>query len=143
LNKDFIFSIDEIVLYQFTLPAAPFVAKNKEKISIKKIFKQASKLLEKCDILIIEGAGGLMVPIKKNYFMIDLIQEFQKNFNAQAILITPSNLGTINDTMLSIEALQHRKIKYKWYINLYKDKESFKTVTLPFYKEYFDKISFL
>lgn len=143
LNNDFKFSLEQIVPYQFSLPAAPFVAKGKKKIDLKKIIKRAKELIEKCDILIVEGAGGLMVPIKKNYFMIDLIKEFQQYFDGKAILIAPSNLGSINDTMLSIQALQHNKIKYKWYINLYKDKESFETVTLPFYKEYFDKISYL
>jgi len=39
--------------------------------------------------LIIEGAGGLMVPIKRDYMMIDLIEEL----GAKTLLITPSNLG--------------------------------------------------
>jgi len=143
LNQNFNFSLNEVVPYQFQLPAAPFVAKKNEKISISKIINQTKKILKQCDILIVEGAGGLMVPIKKNYFMIDLIKKFQKEFNTKAILIAPSNLGSINDTLLSQRALENYKIKYKWYINLYKDKESFEKITLPFYKEYFDKISYL
>ncbi|MEA2017457.1 MAG: dethiobiotin synthase, partial [Campylobacterota bacterium] len=91
----------------------------------------------------VEGAGGLMVPIEKDYFMIDLILEFQKKLNSKTILISPSNLGSINDTLLSQEMLKNYNINYQWYINLYKDKDGFKTITLPFYKEYFDKISFL
>lgn len=143
LNKNFNFSLNEVVPYQFQLPAAPFVAKRNEKISINKIINQAKKMLKQCDVLIVEGAGGLMVPIKKNYFMIDLIKKFQKEFNTKTILIVPSNLGSINDTLLSQRALENYKIRYKWYINLYKDKESFEKITLPFYKEYFDKISYL
>ncbi len=143
LNQNFNFSLNEVVPYQFQLPAAPFIAKRDEKISINKIINQAKKILKQCDILIVEGAGGLMVPIKKDYFMIDLIKKFQKEFNTETILIAPSNLGSINDTLLSQRALENYKIKYKWYINLYKDKESFEKITLPFYKEYFDKISYL
>ncbi|MEA3314259.1 MAG: dethiobiotin synthase, partial [Campylobacterota bacterium] len=64
LNKDFNFNIDDIVPYQFSLPAAPFVAKKDKKIDINFILNQIQKLLKSCDTLIIEGAGGLMVPIE-------------------------------------------------------------------------------
>jgi len=142
-NSDFDFSLNEVVPYQFRLAASPFVAKKKSCIDIKNIFKQTKKLLKKCDVLIIEGAGGLMVPINKNYFMIDLIKDFQDMFNSKTILISSSALGSINDTLLSQKALDNYSINYRWVMNLYKDKKNFKTITLPFYKEYFDKISFL
>ncbi len=132
-------TIDDIVPYQFKLPASPYVAKKDKKISIKKIKKQAKYLEQFCDILIIEGAGGLMVPIKKNFFIIDLIKELK----AKAILITPSKLGCINDTLLSVKALKNRNLNFKWYINLYEDKDSFKKISKPFLKKYFKKLSFL
>jgi len=143
LNPDFKFSVDDVVKYQFKLPAAPFVANKNTKISAKSIVKQAEKLLQKCDILIVEGAGGLMVPIKKRYFMIDLIKKFQNHFNMKTILIVPSNLGSINDTLLSQSALERYGIQYDWYINLHKDKKEFKKTTLPFYKKYFNQIRYL
>jgi len=143
LNTNFEFTVDDIVPYQFKLAAAPFVAKGSSNININSIMQKAEELLKYCDILVVEGAGGLMVPIEKNYFMIDLILEFQEKLNAKTILISPSNLGSINDTMLSQKMLESYNINYSWYINLYKDKDSFDTITLPFYKEYFDKISFL
>lgn len=143
LNSDFDFNITEVVPYQFRLAASPFVAKKKSCIDKQNIFKQTKKLLKKCDVLIVEGAGGLMVPINKNYFMIDLIKDFQDIFNSKTILISSSALGSINDTLLSQKALDNYSINYRWVINLYKDKKNFKTITLPFYKEYFDKISFL
>ena len=144
LNPNYSVSIEDVVPYQFKLPAAPFVAKNNTIIDIDFIKSKAKELLNYCDVLIIEGAGGLMVPIESNYFMIDLILEFQKEFDSKTILISPSNLGSINDTMLSQKALDSYEIRYDWYINLFKDKETFEEVTLPFYKEYFgDSISFL
>lgn len=143
LNKDFNFNIDDVVPYQFKLPAAPFIAKKDKNIDITFILNQITKLLDFCDTLIIEGVGGLMVPIEKDYFIIDLISDISKNFNTKTILISPSNLGSINDTLLSQKALDSYNLKYKWYINLYKDKDSFTTTTLPFYKEYFDKLFFL
>jgi dethiobiotin synthetase len=84
--------------------------------------------------LIIEGAGGLAVPINLNYFMYDLIQDINPT---KTILISPSNLGSINDTLLSMYLLEQKNIKYDWYINLFKDKELFKKTTLPFYNSFF------
>ena len=59
--------------------------------------------------LIIEGAGGLMVPINRKYLYIDLIPQF----NAEVILVSRHYLGSINHTLLSIEALNNRGIKIK------------------------------
>lgn len=139
LNKDFDVTIDEVVPYQFRLPAAPFVAKRDRNIDLNFLIQRKKELQKLCDILIIEGAGGLMVPIEKNFFIIDLIKMFQ----SKAILISPSRLGSINDTLLSQEALKNRDVDFDWFINLYQDKDSFNEVTLPFYKEVFDEIHFL
>ena len=138
-NKHFRkFMIEDIVPYRFSLPAAPYVAKDRE-ISIDFLVEQANKLQKECDILFIEGAGGLMVPIKKDLFMIDLI----KIFRSFALLVTPSYLGCINETLLSINTLKQKEIDYTWCINLYKDKENFLKTTYPFYRDYFKKILFL
>ena len=139
LNPSFDFQIKDVVPYQFKLPAAPFVAKNDTRIDLDFLIKKKKELEKKCDILIIEGAGGLMVPIEKDFFIIDLI----KFFKAEAKLITPSKLGCINDTLLSINALKAKEIEFDWYINLFLDKDEFSKVSLPFYKEYFKKIKYL
>jgi len=55
---------------------------------------------------IVEGAGGLLVPINKNSLMIDLI----KKLRSPAVIVARSSLGTINHTLLSIEALRNRSI---------------------------------
>ncbi|WPX97882.1 dethiobiotin synthase [Candidatus Fokinia crypta] len=57
--------------------------------------------------LIVEGAGGLLVPINDKCFIIDLI----KMLNIPVILVTHTKLGTINHTLLSIEALRMRNIE--------------------------------
>jgi len=140
LNPDFKVSINDVVPFQYELPAAPFVASGGENIDIAIIKKKIAYLLNFCDVLIIEGAGGLMVPINQNYFMIDLIQELHPT---DTFLIAPTHLGSINDTLLSIEALQHRNIKHSWYLNLYQNKDDFFKITFPFYKAYFDTLHFL
>ena len=144
LNKEYKkLTLNDIVPYQFKLPAAPYIAKKNQKINIQKIIKTINNHFNYCDTLIVEGAGGLMVPIKKNYFMIDLIEDLQRFYNLKTILISPSNLGNINDTLLSQMALKNYNIDFQWYINLYKDKKKFNKITLPFYKNYFDKIYYL
>jgi len=148
LNKDFIVDIDDVVPFQFELPAAPFVASNQKYIDIQIIKNKVQKILNYCDVLIIEGAGGLMVPINQNYFMYNLILDLNVT---KTILIVPSSLGSINDTLLSQNLLKQHNITFEWYINLFKDKENFNQITLPFYKSYFeansqvdfDKIRFL
>ncbi|TLP36981.1 dethiobiotin synthase [Arcobacter arenosus] len=139
LNPDFDLDIKDVVPYQFELPAAPYVAKKDSDININFLKKQVTFLKSICDVLVIEGAGGLMVPIKKDLFIIDLIKEF----NAKAVLISPSKLGCINDTLLSIEALKNRNINFDWYINLYEDKDSFDEVSRPFLEDYFKELKFL
>jgi len=124
----------DITAYTFTLASAPFCADSKQIIDISYIIQRAKELEELCDILIIEGAGGLMVPIKSDYFMIDLI----KDLSSYALLVTPSKLGCINETLLSLEALKSRNIEYDWCVNIYEDMDSFDIVTKPFYDEAMD-----
>lgn len=59
--------------------------------------------------LIIEGAGGLMVPLNNDSLVIDLIEKLK----AEVILVSINYLGSINHTLLSVEALQRRNIPIK------------------------------
>jgi dethiobiotin synthetase len=132
--------IDDIISYKFELPSAPYVAKGDVNISLEKIKKQKEYLESICDVLLIEGAGGLFVPIEKDFFMIDLIDYLEVD---KTLLVTSSKLGAINSTILSQNALKQRDIKFDWLVNIYKDQDSFFDVTYPFYQDYFDKIATL
>ena len=125
----------DITAYTFTLPAAPFCADVNQIIDIDKIIEKYHTLYKLCDVLLVEGAGGLLVPITKDFHMIDLIQEL----NIKTLLVTPSRLGCINDTLLSMEALKSRHIDFDWCVNVYEDKESFSEVTKPYYDAVFDE----
>jgi dethiobiotin synthetase len=59
--------------------------------------------------LIIEGAGGLMVPLNDKFLMIDLI----KNLGAEVVLVSQNYLGSINHTLLSIYALKNYGVPIK------------------------------
>ena len=139
LNPNFNVTINDVVPYQFLLPAAPYVSKGNTIIDTIFLKEKKEYLQSLCDVLIIEGAGGLMVPIEKDFFMIDLITLF----SSETFLITPSKLGCINDTLLSINILKEKKIDFEFYINLFQDIESFEKVSKPFLIDYFGKLNFL
>ncbi len=125
----------DITAYTFNLPAAPFCADTEQTIDIYNIIEKYHALSKLCDILLVEGAGGLHVPITKDFHVIDLI----KKLNIKTLLVTPSRLGCINDNLLSQEALKSRNIDFDWCVNLYEDKEDFKEVTQPYYDAVFSQ----
>jgi len=126
-------SLDDIVPYQFKLPAAPIVAKGNTHIDLNYLSTKLQKIEALCDVVLIEGAGGLMVPVQKDLFMVDFISYFKTS----VLLVVPSRLGSINDTLLSRHLLDTKNIDYTWAINLYEDKESFEEITAPFYQSDF------
>jgi dethiobiotin synthetase len=74
--------------------------------------------------LVIEGAGGLMVPLNDHFLMIDLI----KKLDVEVVLISQNYLGSINHTLLSITALKQYGIKISGIIfngNIDPDSESY------------------
>lgn len=62
--------------------------------------------------LIIEGAGGLMVPLNEDFLMIDLI----KKLDAEVVLVSRNYLGSINHTLMSAEVLRAKNIPIKYLI---------------------------
>ncbi|RLA75894.1 MAG: dethiobiotin synthase [Epsilonproteobacteria bacterium] len=140
VNPTFVsFNPKDITAYTFSLPAAPFSADTKQTIQIETIMNKIDELSSYCDLLIIEGAGGLMVPITRDFMMIDLA----KKLDGKVLLVTPSRLGCINDTLLSIEALRSREIDFDWCVNLYEDSEDFAQATQPFYDAIFGNYWFV
>lgn len=130
------FTCKDIVPIQFELPASPFVAKGKENIDLKALHVSFEKIAKISDIVLIEGAGGLMVPVDEELYMYNFIKEF----GATALLVTHGNLGCINDTLLNLRLLDSLHVKYEWCVNLKENEEHFKEVTLPFYKKKFGEV---
>lgn len=56
--------------------------------------------------LVVEGAGGLMVPLNKRYLVLDLVQQL----GLEVVLVSRNYLGSINHTLLTAEVLRYRKI---------------------------------
>ncbi len=92
--------------YKFINPLSPHAAAALEdtRIDLERI-----KSPETTNNLIIEGAGGLLVPLNDKHFIIDLIT----HLDAEVILVSRNYLGSINHTLLTYEALKQRNIKIK------------------------------
>ena len=127
-------SVNDVVPIQYELPAAPIVASNNTPFDFEKVNAAIEKLEKLCDVLIIEGAGGLYVPIDNKYMMIDLI----KYFEATALLVTHCSLGCINDTLLSSKALLDKKIPHSIAFNCKDSDADFEKISAP----YFERIGF-
>lgn len=128
------FSLDEIVLYTFPLPASPFVADQREEIELERIFSYIAYFEGKVDVLLVEGAGGLFVPIKKDYFFLDFAHELQERFESEVIFVCDDRLGMINRLLGGWYVLRSRSIRHHFFINL-RDEENFKKISLPFLQE--------
>ncbi|MBI4844276.1 MAG: dethiobiotin synthase [Nitrospirae bacterium] len=102
-------SLDDVNPYRFKAALAPAAAAEEEGavISRKKILGKYKALALRYDKLIVEGAGGIMVPLYKNFLFIDLVKEL----GIPLIIVARPGLGTINHTLLTIDAARSRGIK--------------------------------
>lgn len=89
---------------KFEIPAAPFPCEKaeKRKVDFRKIADAYKKICQKSDFVIVEGIGGIKVPITAK---IDVL-ELSKAFKLPVIIVARSKLGTINHTLLTIEAVR-------------------------------------
>jgi len=92
--------------YRLTQPFSPHKSAAIDGITID---PQKIILPNTTERLIIEGAGGLMVPLTMSFLMIDLI----KQLGAEVVLVSKNYLGSINHTLLSVYALQKENIPIK------------------------------
>lgn len=123
------FTITDIVPISYELPAAPFIASQGKALDFTVLHNAIERQEKVCDILIIEGAGGLLVPVDGNFMMIDLIPFF----NAVGLLVTHCSLGCINDSMLSLGALQSRNIDAMMVFNQREQDGDFTTISAPYF----------
>ena len=95
----------------FPIPASPYTAwKNlKIKPKINKIISNFKKLSQIHSTILVEGMGGIMTPILKNYFVTDLI----KDLKIPAILVTRTKIGSINHTIMTVNMCKKYKIQIK------------------------------
>lgn len=78
-------------------------------IDIDVVFESYRRLLKLHQMVLVEGIGGIMTPIKRNFFVADLI----KQMNLETIIVTRSALGTINHTVMTAEICKKYSIPVK------------------------------
>jgi len=102
---------DIINPFFFPLPASPYTAAKNlgVKISVEHVMECFRKLDEIHDIMLVEGIGGIMTPILKDYAIIDLIKDLMAN----TIIVTSSKIGTVNHTVLTYNMCKNMNIPIK------------------------------
>ena len=109
--------VGEVNTYSFDEPIAPHIAAQKYNIEIdfKKIKTHAATLKSRTDYLLIEGAGGYLVPLGESTSIADLVDEL----NIPIIVVIGIKLGCINHSLLTIEAILKRGQKiFGWVANI-------------------------
>lgn len=93
----------------FSYPCSPHLAAHIDNrpIDFDKIERATQELARRYDAVLVEGAGGLMVPLTDDYLTIDYIAGKQYPL----VFVTSGKLGSINHTLLSFEAIRNRGIK--------------------------------
>lgn len=93
--------INHIVPYCLKTPLSPMIAAEIEGITIEpKIIKnEFDRLARGYEAIIVEGIGGLLVPIKKDYSVLNMIRDFE----LPLIVVSRPSLGTINHTLLTVK----------------------------------------
>lgn len=101
--------IDLVCPYRFRLAAGAHLASKLEnkRININKIIESFKLLSQQFDFVIVEGLGGVLVPFNKKYLVVDIA----RTLDLPVLVVAENKLGAINHTLLTLEALNTRKMK--------------------------------
>lgn len=94
-------SDDEANPFYYDLPLAPLIAARKgrgPKVQLREVIRKVRATKKKCDVLLVEGSGGIFVPLGEAFTVLDLIQKL----GCPTVIVGQNRLGTINHTMMSI-----------------------------------------
>jgi len=96
-------TLDEINPWHFRAPVAPSLAARRENTTVKlpQVLAYLRALQKRFDLLLVEGAGGLLSPLGDNFNSHDLISALR----ATPIVVAPNKLGVVNHILLTLEAL--------------------------------------
>jgi len=95
----------------FKIAASPYTAwkKLKTKPKVPTILSSFKKLTKLHDMMLVEGMGGIMTPILKNYYITNLI----KDMKLPTVIVTRSKVGTVNHTIMTVKMCEKYKIPIK------------------------------
>ena len=109
--QDSILDLDEVNPFHFSLPVAPLVAAQEEgRLVLKRdVLRHLRTIINESEVLLIEGAGGLLTPLGKNFTVLDLVQDL----NASVLVAAPNRLGVLNQAAMVSQCLEFAEIKKK------------------------------
>ncbi len=98
--------LDLQVPFRFSFPASPHLAAEMEyrEVDPDVIIERFREMSRKHEVLIIEGIGGLLVPLRRNLLLADLPAKLK----LPTLIVARSGLGTLNHTLLTLEAMRNR-----------------------------------
>ena len=107
-------SIDLVNPYFFEIPTSPYDACKQLnlEIDISSVVDSYKQLASIHDVMVVEGIGGIMTPISKNYFVSDLISDLQMN----TIVVTSSKVGAVNHLMLTYQHVKEKNLRLDGFI---------------------------
>jgi len=96
-------SLDEINPWHFRAPLAPLLAARREQkhLHLSDVVAHVRAMQKRFNVLLVEGAGGLLSPLGENFDSGDLITAL----DATPIVVAPNRLGVVNHILLTLEAL--------------------------------------
>jgi dethiobiotin synthetase len=96
-------TLDEINPWHFRAPIAPLLAARRERkrVKLSKVLTHIHAIQKRFDVLLIEGAGGLLSPLGENFDSHDLIVALR----ATPIVVCPNRLGAVNQVLLTLASL--------------------------------------
>ncbi|WP_187860260.1 dethiobiotin synthase [Helicobacter pylori] len=125
-------TLKDISFYRYAKASAPLIAQQEENqnapIDTNDLIQRLQNFTKTYDLVIVEGAGGLCVPITLEENMLDLALQLK----AKILLISHDNLGLINDCLLNDFLLKSHQLDYKIAINLRENNATFRSISLPY-----------
>ena len=123
----------------FRLPSSPHLAARQEgtTVDVELITKSTEILKAKYDVVLIEGAGGVMVPIEGDYLTIDYVTDNK----LPTILVTSARLGSLNHSLLTLEQMRLKGVDLSGVVyNMYgADCETIANDSADYIKRYLDQ----
>ncbi|WQV01060.1 dethiobiotin synthase [Helicobacter pylori] len=125
-------TLNDISFYRYHKASAPLIAQQEEDpnapIDTNHLIQRIHHFTKTYDLVIVEGAGGLCVPVTLEENMLDLALRLK----AKTLLISHDNLGLINDCLLNDFLLKSHKMDYQIAINLRENNTAFHSISLPY-----------
>ncbi|MFN0117225.1 MAG: dethiobiotin synthase [Elusimicrobiota bacterium] len=94
------------ICYKAAMAPWPAARQEKKTIDLRQIYSAYRELCRRHNFMVVEGVGGLMVPLLRDFFVLDLIAKMR----LPAIVVAHPDLGTLNHTLLTVAALKAKSI---------------------------------